>query len=103
MGAAEGARRDGRLSREVSVGITEGGVGRGGVNSASGARQVVAVVRSRGGGKGEVVDGGRSGGAEGGDGRDRRLTAEGLGVTDGDAEREGVGSVRDGRRVVAAE
>ena len=26
MGATEGARRDGRLSREVSMGITEGGV-----------------------------------------------------------------------------
>ena len=33
----------------------------------------------------------------------RRLTAEGLGVTDGEAERGGVGSVRDGRRVVAVE
>ena len=67
------------------------------------ASSIVAVVRSRGSGKGRVVDGGRSGGAEGGDGRDRRLTAEGLGVTDGEAERGGVGSARDGRRAVAVE
>ena len=104
VGAAEGARRGGRLSRRMSMEIAGRGVGRGGGGSASGARQVVAVVRSRRSGKSGVVDGGRSGGAEGRDGRGRRLAAEGrLGVTGREVEGGGVGSVRDGQRGVAVE